>query len=635
MAKTLSHKTDLFIGAALALVAFGVYLRTLAPTVDFIDSGELATVAATLGIAHPTGYPLFTLIGHVFAHLPLGMPAIQRLNLMSAVFCATALFVFYHLFLLIQSERFRSAFRTTKPTGKPPKTESTATANRRLAAGAGAFVLAFSETYWSQALSIEVYSLHILLLSLTMLFFMKAIVERMEAGPSDEARASWYVFALMLGLGFTNHMTTILLAPGFLYLYYVTHGSSQESWNKIARGAIPFLIGLSVYLYLPLRAAQEPLLSWGDPATLEKFWWHFSGKQYRVWIFSSFESASKQFQYFIDTYPKEFASLPLMLSLVGLGHLYRSMKKVFWFTIALFLGCVLYSVNYDIHDIDSYFLLAYVVTAMWATFGVEPFFRFMEKRKQTKLGYALCAFLAVFPLYFNYATVDESENYAVEDYTMNMFASLDSNAVVLSFQWDYFVSASYYFQHVEGVRPDVVVLDKELFRRSWYFKQLERQYPWLMENSRREVDAFLGELHKFEHDIPYNPATIQGRFEEMIRSFLQRSLDTRPVYVTPEVEPEFVRGFHKLPSGLAIRLLRDTTEQSIKPHEFSFRSFSKTNNKYVDGMRGLYATSYTNQGVHLAMTGRREEGIDFLKKALQLKPDARDARMWLERFGAM
>ena len=71
-------QNDVFIGLALSLAAFGVYLLTLAPTVTFIDSGELATVAATLGIAHPTGYPLFALLGWLFAHLPISARIIWK-----------------------------------------------------------------------------------------------------------------------------------------------------------------------------------------------------------------------------------------------------------------------------------------------------------------------------------------------------------------------------------------------------------------------------------------------------------------------------------------------------------------------------------------------------------------------------
>ena len=73
---------------AVSLLAFLLYIRTLAPGLSFIDSGELGTVAATLGVAHPTGYPLFTLLGWLFTRLPLASEVIVRLNIMAAVFCA-------------------------------------------------------------------------------------------------------------------------------------------------------------------------------------------------------------------------------------------------------------------------------------------------------------------------------------------------------------------------------------------------------------------------------------------------------------------------------------------------------------------------------------------------------------------
>src|SRR4051812_3806729 len=85
----------LYPAITVSLVAFVVYLQTMAPSVGFIDDGELATVCSTLGIAHPTGYPLFTLIGWVCSHLPIASTVIARLNIMAAIFtaCGTGMLV--------------------------------------------------------------------------------------------------------------------------------------------------------------------------------------------------------------------------------------------------------------------------------------------------------------------------------------------------------------------------------------------------------------------------------------------------------------------------------------------------------------------------------------------------------------
>jgi hypothetical protein len=122
---------------------------------------------------------------------------------------------------------------------------------------------------------------------------------------------------------------------------------------------------------------------------------------------------------------------------------------------------------------------------------------------------------------------------------------------VISYQWDFWVSASYYYQVVKGVRQDIAVVDKELLRRSWYLLQLERRYPWLIQASRAEVEAFNRELIKFEHDTPYNPTVIQARYADMISSFISKTISSRPVYVTSEIEPEFTTGFQRIPEGLA------------------------------------------------------------------------------------
>ena len=69
-----------------AFFVFIVYLFTLAPSVVQIDSGELAAVQATLGIAHPTGYPLFTMIGYIFSLIPLPFTKIFQLNILASIY---------------------------------------------------------------------------------------------------------------------------------------------------------------------------------------------------------------------------------------------------------------------------------------------------------------------------------------------------------------------------------------------------------------------------------------------------------------------------------------------------------------------------------------------------------------------
>ena len=140
------------------LLSFIAYLLTLAPGVGFIDAGELATVSATLGIAHPTGYPLFTLLGFLFSKLPIAATVIVRLNIMSAFFSALGagamVFLGYEIhrhWLTLRSKTMEKAKGKGKSV-EPPNTTSETKQHQSVAAGIFCgLLIAFSETWWSNA----------------------------------------------------------------------------------------------------------------------------------------------------------------------------------------------------------------------------------------------------------------------------------------------------------------------------------------------------------------------------------------------------------------------------------------------------------------------------------------------------
>lgn len=685
------RRLEYIIGALIAGASFCVYLATLCPTVSFIDSGELATDVYTLGIPHPTGYPFFALVGHVFSRLPLGLRPIYQANLMAAIFCSTGLFFFFRLLVFILPSGFE---HTAQKLGEEDERASKREIGGRFFAPAAAtLILGFSETYWSQALSVEVYSVHLLFLSLSLLLFSKAIAWNMAAVSANvshrQEMSYWMAFAFAVGLSFTNHMTTVLLAPAMLVVFFSANPmKSALAWRKLARLIVPFALGLSVYVYLPWRASMHPSMNWGNPVSLERFLWHVGGKQYRVWMFSSMESALKQFHYFITFLPAEFAYVPLLLAVIGLGSLmkdrqgflktmaqvacaillfvvvesvaqmdaglvsavlvvsfillflhvsYRLLKErqILLFTILLLEACVLYSINYDIHDIDSYFLLAYLTVAIWSAAGIRWIMESIKDiRRQRLVGTASLA-VALLVLVYNYPRVDESKMVIVEEYTNDMFKSVAPNGVVLTYQWDYFVSAAYYFQLVERVRPDIVVVDKELLRRSWYLDQLERHYPWLMAGIRKEADAYKIELAKFERGLPYNAALIEYRYAQLIKSIFDMNVRSRPIYVSPEIEQQYLSDYTKVPSGLLFRLYQgngqDNAGASLVPLEFSFRIPPKSD-KYVDGIVAMYAQAYLNYAIYSSVGGKKDEALKYVENALNLKSGYVEAEMWKKRI---
>jgi hypothetical protein len=297
--------------------------------------------------------------------------------------------------------------------------------------------------------------------------------------------------------------------------------------------------------------------------------------------------------------PQEHAYAGLILALVGLPLLWKRERRLLVGTVILFVTCVFYSINYDIHDIDSYFLLAYFCIALWAGCGLYLAGSWMKGKSPLMIWGrgALLLLPGLLVLFLHFDLLNKREHRMVEDYTMNMFSSLQPGALVFSYQWDYWVSASYYYQLVKGVRPDLVVVDKELLRRSWYLKQLESRYPWLIQGSQEEVEGFLREVGKFERDLPYNPAVIQGKYVGMITSFIEKSLPERPVYVTSEIEAEFTPGLRRVPEGLAWRLYRDTLFHPTDFPELVYRDFPRKGRE-EEMIRRLYSEALRSRGAY-------------------------------------
>jgi len=135
-----------------------------------------------------------------------------------------------------------------------------------------------------------------------------------------------------------------------------------------------------------------------------------------------------------------------------------------------------------------------------------------------------------------------------EDYTKSLVNSIDKKSIVLSYQWDFFISASYYFQNVQGFRKDVVIIDKELLRRSWYFNQLEKNHPGILSGLKYEVQAFLEALKPFERSENFNAQLLESLYRQIMTKFVATNIDQYNIYLAPEmVDNEMQKGEFALP----------------------------------------------------------------------------------------
>ncbi|MBE9503580.1 MAG: DUF2723 domain-containing protein, partial [Proteobacteria bacterium] len=264
-------RADKILAFSALLISFGIYLGSLANTVSFFDSGELISGAATLGISHPPGYPLYILTGHIFSYLPIGNLAF-RINMCSALFGALAVFVIYFIAVQLLSTLFKDNDYRIKFT-----------------AFSTALIFALSLNHWGQTNMSEVYALNTFLVAL-LIFIL--ILWREKALSQDRTGknnlSSWlYLFSFLFGLGFGDHHTILVMVPAFLFVIFITKWQLSAEIKGLPKMfcllridikvlcllILFFLLGFSVYLYLPIRSSVDIIMNWGDPDTFEQFRW--------------------------------------------------------------------------------------------------------------------------------------------------------------------------------------------------------------------------------------------------------------------------------------------------------------------------------------------------------------------------
>lgn len=304
-------RADWLCAGIAALVAFLVYYWTTAPNVTLLDSGEFIVAAQHFGVPHPTGYPLWTLLGWLFQLLPLGNAA-WEINLLSGILGAAATGL--AALLIRSSNRWMCV------------PNSCSEFLQSLIALSISLTFAFSFSMWSQAVIAEVYTLHALLIG----FFFLSLYAWLRM-PTSETPIYWVFFTL--SLAFSNHHLTLVLAPlPFLVAMLIRRdllpdllmasmisalvaylGFAALADNPLVLKAalrlgwligpvfvifllvrrmrvhlrlivfLPFVLALGMlpYAYLPIASFTNPPMNWGYTRTLEGFFASFNRSQYQ------------------------------------------------------------------------------------------------------------------------------------------------------------------------------------------------------------------------------------------------------------------------------------------------------------------------------------------------------------------
>src|SRR4029077_3551875 len=224
------NASTLILAAVVTILAGLLYFLSAARDIVVGDTPELITAAATLGVAHPPGYPLFTMLGHLFSVMPIG-PTPFRVNLL-AVTCDA----------LTVGVVFLTALRLTQS---------------RLAAATAALILAAVPNFWTWSLVAEVFPLNNLLASV-LIYFLVTWHEELQ-------RRSVLIAAFFVtGLSLTNHHTIILLAPAFCFVLWRQRTVFLTRPGLLAIGIAAFCIWLLPCGYVLWASVHHPAWNWGN-----------------------------------------------------------------------------------------------------------------------------------------------------------------------------------------------------------------------------------------------------------------------------------------------------------------------------------------------------------------------------------
>ena len=547
------EQADWLLIGFVALAALVLYARTLCRTIFTSGTGENVTAVAMLGVPHPPGFPLFVLLAKLFTFaIPFGNVAF-RVNFFAAMCGAAAAAMLYVL------------------------CRSLAGPERRFAAVATALMFAFSQTFWSQAVIAEVYTLNALLL--VTIFYL---IVRWEAG------GKFWPVALFAGLGLTVHPLQLLFFPGWLYFILKSPRRRTIGFEDMKLSLAAFAGALCLHVYPFLRSKANPPLDWGNPETGKNLYSYLTASQYRDRMFSlSFTEVVENARQGVLLLFTEFTPWLFLIPVGGAFFLFKQNRRLFVATLMSAVLTFFYAINYNIPwEIDVYYIPVVLIAAFWSfwLFSIVPF----------RFGFFL-PLVAVLPLLLNFHHNDRSKNSIALDYGIDLLTTVPENGTLILPQTDAAFSVLY-LTAVEHKRPDLKV---------WVHN--DKGFTTLRDG--------------------VNPDAPSVPMEKLLA-------DNKEVYLAQRVTAETARGYQTVPYGTVYLLVPGGNKPGRPP--IDFRSYRLE--KHVvqppkffidDRNRAVLAAYHMARGDAVLSSGQNSPAMQEYLKAESLGKDLAEIRSQL------
>lgn len=525
-----SRAADIALGFVAAALCLVLYLRTISPGVLGGDAGEFQFVPYILGLMHPTGYPLATLLGKAWISIiPFGSVA-YRMNLFSAVSAAASVGLLYGSIRLISGSRLGAFF--------------------------GSLLLGVSGVFWTEATGAEKYAFSALLLTLV-LFTLARWTKRRDWN-------SLALCALCFGISLTHHRSMLVFLPWLVGYWLWLAPSSMRRPRYALLTALLVGAPLLLYLWIPYAATKGLPPRSSQSTSLPALVAYFLDSQYMEAVRPG-ESYWGQLAIYLKTLWEQFTPYGIALALAGVVHQIRSRKPILAFLALGFLSQAAltagYGVNAQVTRYWVFFIPSYILFAIWMGEGITWVLSVgraqIRHDRALGLGTTAVVLASVFALVgllarSNYAALREAHldggaldlyrqdlksGYLAQRFAENSLPLIEPNSTVIA-DWEQ-TSVLWYYQQVEKWNPGVTLSEKTQWQNAIATGRptyLARTIPYMGQPYHfTAVGSIIRVLTQPSLQVPADVSPLSFRFDNQIDlvgyRFYQQ--DFRAGYVLP------------------------------------------------------------------------------------------------------
>jgi hypothetical protein len=569
------------------------------------DSGDLVTAAVTHGVAHPPGYPLFTLLGWLLSHLPIASPS-WRVALLSSIPHAIVLMIVYLFVVRLTKDRIAGIF--------------------------AALLLLGNYVFFLYSVTPEVFGMYDLFVVLLILFTERFI--------TTHKIHYLYAVAFTGALSLSHQQVILFFFPAIVVAIWPALRQLPKA-KRTRSNATLFglaIVGLLPYLYIPIAARTDAMVNWDVAVNWSGFWHLISRADYGTFVSNqAFGQTIMQRLLAIRAYASflwlDVGSAGVLLAAVGLVALWKRQRRLFslFGTGLVFLGPVFFfyasfplSGRFTLATYERFLLPSYMMVAILAGIGISILFRtirdFVAQRTD---GVSVSIVMAMFalilfivPASFTGMTLWRfwglSSDYTADHLGEDLLSSVSQGGILLLYQ-DTTLFSTQYVRYSLGVRSDVVLLHGSRMATPEYVELIGRRFP---------------AVH-----VPSRDAGFMTRFVEA----------NAPIPVYSNIELPLEASWRWVPNGLLFRavkadglppvdaMLAENTELFSRYHDPKTGILSRYTHLMLADVLDVYANAHLSLGKVLARAGKWEDANIEFASAVSYQGDTSIADAYMFR----